>query len=194
MRLGRMGVAIFGGSFNPPHTAHLLAATLVLATEEIERVLVVPTFKHPFAKALASFEDRVAMCTLAMGWLPGVEVSRVEEDLGGESLTLHTLEHLQEQHPDWAMRLVIGSDVVAESSKWFRFDRIRAIAPPIVLHRAGFAATPEASVVLPAISSTEVRARVEAEAWEVLATTVPRAVLSHIRERGLYRREREPAP
>jgi nicotinate-nucleotide adenylyltransferase len=186
MKIGRRGVAIFGGSFNPPHTAHLLAATLVLATQEVERILVVPTFKHPFAKALAPFDDRVAMCGLAMGWLPGVEVSRVEEELGGESLTLHTLEYLQEKHPDWAMRLVIGSDVIAESSKWFRFDRIRSIAPPIVLSRAGFASGPESSVVLPAISSTEVRAHVQAGAWGELEAALPRAVLLHIRERGLY--------
>jgi nicotinate-nucleotide adenylyltransferase len=185
MTLGRMSVAIFGGSFNPPHTAHLLAATLVLATQEVDRLLVVPTFKHPFAKALAPFEDRVTMCMLAMGWLPGVEVCRIEEELGGESLTLHTLEYLQKKHPDWAMRFVIGSDLLAESSKWFRFDRIRDIAPPIVLSRSGFA--PAASVVLPAISSTEVRASVEAGAWTELEALVPRAVLSHIRERGLYR-------
>jgi nicotinate-nucleotide adenylyltransferase len=187
MKLGRRGVAIFGGSFNPPHTAHLLAATLVLATQDVEKLLVVPTFKHPFAKALAPYDDRVAMCALGMGWLPGVEVSRVEEELGGESLTLHTLEYLQEKHPDWAMRLVIGSDVVAESSKWFHFDRVQAIAPPIVLCRAGVAAAPPSAVILPPISSTEVRAGIAAGAWAALEASVPRAVLSLIRERGLYR-------
>jgi nicotinate-nucleotide adenylyltransferase len=186
MKHGRRSVAIFGGSFNPPHTAHMLAAALVLATQEVDQILVVPTFKHPFAKALAPFDDRVTMCALAMGWLPGVEVSRVEEELGGESLTLHTLEHLQRNHSDWAMRLVIGSDLVAESSKWFRFDLVRALAPPIVLCRAGFESSPKSSVVLPAISSTEVRASVEARAWTELEALVPRAVLSHIRERGLY--------
>jgi hypothetical protein len=108
-------IAIFGGSFNPPHVAHVLAVTFVLATAEVDRVLVVPTFQHPFAKALASYEDRVRMCTLAMGWLPRVEVSRVEEELGGESLTLRTLEHLHAQHPDWQMRLVIGADVLVDS-------------------------------------------------------------------------------
>jgi nicotinate-nucleotide adenylyltransferase len=187
MNVGRRSVAIFGGSFNPPHTAHLLAATLVLATQDVERVLVVPTFKHPFAKTLAPFDDRVAMCALAMGWLPGVEVSRVEEELGGESLTLHTLEYLQAKHPDWAMRLVIGSDLLLESSKWFRFDRVRAIAPPIVLRRAGFASAPESPAFLPALSSTDVRASVAAGAWEELEMSVPRADLTHIRDRGLYR-------
>lgn len=187
MTVGRRTVAIFGGSFNPPHVAHLLATTLVLSTHEVDGILVVPTYKHPFAKALAPFEDRVIMCSLALGWLPGVEVSRVEEELGGESRTLHTLEYLRHEHPDWSMRLMIGSDLVAESSKWFRFDLISAIAPPIVLTRAGFASAPLSSVVLPAISSTEVRAHIESGAWPELEGLLPRAVLSHIRERGLYR-------
>jgi nicotinate-nucleotide adenylyltransferase len=91
MKLGPRSVAVFGGSFNPPHVAHLLAATLVLATQDVDLLLVVPAFKHPFAKSLAPFDERVTMCTLAMGWLPGVEVSRVEEELGGESRTLRTL-------------------------------------------------------------------------------------------------------
>jgi nicotinate-nucleotide adenylyltransferase len=189
MKLGPRSVAVFGGSFNPPHVAHLLAATLVLATQDVDLLLVVPAFKHPFAKSLAPFDERVTMCTLAMGWLPGVEVSRVEEELGGESRTLRTLEHLRATHPEWAMRLVIGSDLVAESSKWHRFDLISALAPPIVLSRAGVARGPESSSLLPDISSTEVRARIEAGAWTELQELVPRAVLSHIRARGLYRNE-----
>jgi nicotinate-nucleotide adenylyltransferase len=106
-------VAVFGGSFNPPHLGHVLACSLVLATEDLDRVLVVPAYQHPFAKALAPFDDRVAMCELAMGSLRGVEVSRVEEELGGESRTLRTLEHLSQQHPDWQWHLIIGADVLA---------------------------------------------------------------------------------
>ena len=77
-------VGVFGGSFNPPHLSHVLALAVVLARFDVERLLVVPTFQHPFAKALAPYEDRVKMCELAMGWLPRVEVSRVEEELERE--------------------------------------------------------------------------------------------------------------
>ena len=91
-------VGIFGGSFNPPHLAHVLAVAVVLSRFEVARILVVPTYRHPFAKALAPYEDRVKMCELAMGFLPRVEVSRVEEELGGESRTLRTLQHLRAQH------------------------------------------------------------------------------------------------
>jgi nicotinate-nucleotide adenylyltransferase len=182
-------VGIFGGSFNPPHVGHVLATALVLATQEVDLVLVVPTYKHPFAKALAPFDDRVTMCRLALGWLPRVEVSRVEEELGGESLTLRTLEHLRDQHPDWSMRLVMGSDTFAESSKWFRFDVVAALAPPIVLGRAGAPNAgdgPAPAVLLPAISSTDVRARIAAGELRELEPLVPHDVLEHVRRRGLY--------
>jgi nicotinate-nucleotide adenylyltransferase len=179
-------VAIFGGSFNPPHVGHLFATALVLATSEVDEVLVVPTYEHPFAKPLAPYDDRVTMCMLAMGWLPGVAISRVEEELGGESRTLRTLEHLQKAHADWSMRLVMGSDTFAESSKWFRFDAVKEIAPPIVLARAGAQSSLGSSLLLPPISSTDVRTRIAEGAWSELSELVPRAVLAHIGERGLY--------
>ena len=179
-------VAVFGGSFNPPHIAHLLACTVVLATDEVDRLVVVPTYRHPFAKALAPYEDRVAMCHLAMGWLPRVEVSRIEEVLGGESRTLRTLEHLAAEHADWRLRIVIGADVLAEAPRWVGFDAIEKLAPPIVLGRAGFD-VPGASLVLPEVSSTQVRAAIERGDWDSIASLVPRAVLEYARAHELYR-------
>lgn len=180
-------VAVFGGSFNPPHVSHLLAATVVLVTEAIDRLLVIPTFEHPFGKPLAPYDDRVRMCELAMGFLPRVEVSRIEEQLGGESRTLRTLEHLAARHPDWQLRFVMGADILAESHKWFGFDRIVALAPPIVLGRVGVS-HPDAPVpVLPDISSTEVRTKMAAGRYSELHHIVPRAVLEHAQKRALYK-------
>jgi nicotinate-nucleotide adenylyltransferase len=196
-----MSVAVFGGSFNPPHVAHALAVVLVLATEEADRVLVVPAYQHPFGKPLAPFEDRVAMCELAMGWIPGVEISRVEERLGGESRTLRTLEHLASEHPDWHMRLVLGADILAEAPRWFGFHAIAKLAPPIVLARAGVPppedgvspASPETCrnmgpdrARLPQVSSTDVRAKIAQGAWDELSSMVPRRVLAYVRTKGLY--------
>lgn len=179
-------VGVFGGSFNPPHLAHVLALAVVLARFEVERILVVPTYQHPFAKALASYDDRVAMCELAMGWLPRVTISRVEEELGGESRTLRTLEHLRAQHPAWSLRFIMGADLVLEASKWFGFDRIVELAPPIVLGRAGVIYEGAPPAVLPAISSTEVRTMIGQARWSELEPLVPRGVLAHVRSRGLY--------
>jgi nicotinate-nucleotide adenylyltransferase len=185
-------VGVFGGSFNPPHVAHVLAATYVLSVGAIDRLLVVPTFQHPFAKALAPFEDRIEMCEIAVGWLPRIEVSRVEAELGGESRTLRTLEHLKGAHPDWALRLVMGADLVVESRKWHGFEQIKTIAPPLVLGRVGVDVSSTSlsatslPQVLPALSSTEVRAKLAAKAWEELSPLVPRNVLVYIRAHGLY--------
>jgi nicotinate-nucleotide adenylyltransferase len=179
-------VAVFGGSFNPPHVAHVLACALVLSVEEVDRVLVVPTYRHPFAKALAPYDDRVAMCELGMGSLAGVEVSRVEEELGGESRTLRTLEHLAATHADWRLRLVIGADILAETPKWFGFDAIARLAPPLVLARAGVDAPGAGPPLLPEVSSTQVRAAIAKGAWDEVAKLLPRKVLARVRARGLY--------
>lgn len=183
-------VGVFGGSFNPPHLAHVLALAVVLARFDVDKLLVVPAFQHPFAKSLAPYEDRVTMCELAMGWLPRVEVSRVEEELGGESRTLRTIEHVRAAHPDKPLRFIMGADLMLESSKWYAFDRIVALAPPIVLGRVGVAYPGAPAPVLPAISSTEVRAKLGEEDAELgpLAELVPKGVLEYARARRLYAR------
>ncbi|KYF64926.1 nicotinate (nicotinamide) nucleotide adenylyltransferase [Sorangium cellulosum] len=195
-------VAVFGGSFNPPHVAHVLAATYAISVAPIDEVLVVPVYRHPFSKELASFEHRLAMCQLALGWLPGVSVSTVERELGGESLTLRTLEHLAATHPGWAMRLLVGADVLPDLPRWHRFDRIEQIAPPIVLGRSGFVASvaphPDdaaavarpalraADVLLPQISSSDVRRAFAAGDLEAVRQRVPSAVLDYALAHGLY--------
>ena len=183
-------VGVFGGSFNPPHLSHMLALAVVLARFDVEKLLVVPTFQHPFAKSLAPYEDRVKMCELAMGWLPRVEVSRVEEELGGESRTLRTLEHLQTKYPTSPLRFIMGAALMVESSKWYAFDKISALAPPIVLGRVGVDYPGAPAPVLPAISSTEVRAKLADETGdlEAIAELVPKAVIEYARAHRLYSR------
>lgn len=177
-------LAVFGGSFDPPHVAHTLVAAYVLAAHEVDRVLVVPCFRHPFDKPLAPFEHRARMCEIAMRDLPQVEVSTIEAELGTTSRTLPMLEALHARHPDAQLRLVIGSDLVAETPTWHAFDRIRALAPPLVIPRAGHVAD-ATEPALPAISSTEVRRRLR----EGLPTTglVDPEVAAYARAHALYR-------
>ncbi len=184
----RQRVAIFGGSFNPPHVAHLLAVAYVLSCADVDRVLVVPVSRHPFAKALAPFSHRLEMCRLTFADLARVDISRVEEELGGESLTVRTLEHLHGAHPDWSMRLIVGGDVVHEMDRWTQPERIRALAPPIILGRVGVSLPPEhqgAPQVLPDVSSSGIRAMLADDAPE-LAHVLPRPVLDYIRKHRLY--------
>lgn len=179
-------VGVFGGSFNPPHLSHVLALCVVLSRFEVERLLVVPAFQHPFAKALAPYDARVAMCELAMGWIPKVEVSRVEEELGGESRTLRTLEHLRTKFPGRPFRFIMGADLMLESSKWYAFDRIVEIAPPIVLGRVGVTHADAPVPVLPAISSTEVRSKLASGDLDAIRELVPREVIAYATKHRLY--------
>jgi nicotinate-nucleotide adenylyltransferase len=179
-------VCVFGGSFNPPHIAHVLALSIVLARFDVAKILVVPTFQHPFAKSLAPYDDRVRMCELAMGWLPRVEVSRVEQELGGESRTLRTIERLRAVHPGEPLRFLMGADLVLESSKWYAWDKIAELAPPIVLGRVGVTYEGAPPPVLPAVSSTDVRNAIASGKWDEIEALVPKDVLAYVRARGLY--------
>ena len=178
-------VALFGGSFNPPHIAHQMVCLYVLETQSVDALWMVPTYAHPFAKVLAPFDDRVAMCELAAAPLGDrVTVSNIERDLDGDaSRTLDTIEALQERHPGTSFRLVVGSDVLAETAKWHRWDEVARLAPPIVVGRAGH--DPGDGPALPEVSSSEVRVRIAR--GEDAVPLVSRAVMDYVARRGLYR-------
>jgi nicotinate-nucleotide adenylyltransferase len=180
-----VNVAVFGGSFNPVHVAHVLAVAYVLATEEVDELLVVPCFVHPFAKQLAPFEDRFAMCEEALAWLPRTRVSRVEQLLGGESRTLRTLEHLAAQRPDDSFRLVVGADLLLEGKRWHGFGEVLHMARPIVLGRVGVETGPRP--LLPDVSSTAIREAIGAGRGDEVASLLPRGVARYIADKGLYR-------
>jgi nicotinate-nucleotide adenylyltransferase len=180
-------VAILGGSFNPPHVAHLMAAYWTLATQDVGEVWLLPSYRHPFGKDLAPFEDRVRMCELAAREIRGVGVCAAERELADDPLvgkTARTLEHLAAKHPELAFALVVGADILPETVKWHRWDRVRELARVIVVGREGFPPVPGAPA-LPAISSTAIRARLAR--GEDVASLVPRRVLEYVAEKGLYR-------
>jgi len=180
--------AVLGGSFNPPHVAHVMAAYWVLATQGVSEVWLLPSYVHPFGKALAPFEDRVRMCELAAAPVRGLHVCAAEAELAGDPLvgrTVRTLEHLVAKHPDRRFALVVGADILRETDKWYRFDRVRELARIVVVGRAGHEGP---SPALPAISSTLIRERLAR--GEDVAPLVPRRVLDYVRERGLYRADR----
>jgi nicotinate-nucleotide adenylyltransferase len=155
-------IAVYGGSFNPPHLGHALACTYVLSTELVDRLLVVPVATHAFAKELVAFEHRVRMCELAFGDLRRVEVCPLERELPQPSLTLRTLEALQTRHAGAQLRLVIGSDLLAETSHWYEFERVRALAPPLIVPRDGYPLPEMPGAVLPNVNSSELRGRLRA--------------------------------
>jgi nicotinate-nucleotide adenylyltransferase len=187
----RKSVAIYGGSFDPPHISHVLAAVYALKVGGFERVLVVPVYEHAFHKQLTAFEHRARMCELAFAGIDGIEVSLVERNLSTPSLTLRTVEHLTTLHPDWSMRLLVGSDVLGDTAKWHAFDRISELAPPYVVARPGYEHPNSHAALLPDVSSTRIREALtsanEPAHEALLAVNVPRAVRAYIAEHGLYR-------
>jgi nicotinate-nucleotide adenylyltransferase len=182
-----VNVYFFGGSFNPPHIAHVLTVAYVLSATDADQVLIVPAFHHPLGKNLAPFEDRLTMCELAMGWIPKAVVSPVERELGGESWTLRTIEHLYQAHPDWKLRLVVGADILTEGRRWHRFERLVELAPLLVLGRQGISHEGAPPALLPEVSSRAIRDAIRTGHIESIAPLVPRRVLQHVAERGLYR-------
>src|SRR5688572_19022030 len=123
-------IALFGGSFNPPHVAHQLVALYILETQPVDELWFVPTYAHPFGKQLASFNARIAMCELAIAALgERAKVSRAEEELAKRpdfvaSRTLDLVEYVIEQGHE--PRLVIGTDILAETHKWHRWEDVVA--------------------------------------------------------------------
>lgn len=193
-----MQVALFGGSFHPPHVGHLLAATYVRAVAGVDAVWLMPASRHPFGKELAPFDARVALCEALASLVAGVAVSRAEAEVEGDGRTLHTVRHLAAKHPEHRFSLVVGSDILRETHKWYRFEELVALAPLVVLARSGHPIPPDAAatpglrgakvlseVVLPEVSSTEVRARLAR--GDDVGDLVPAPVLRAIEERGLYR-------
>ncbi|MGB8330724.1 MAG: nicotinate (nicotinamide) nucleotide adenylyltransferase [Polyangiales bacterium] len=182
-------IAIYGGSFDPPHLGHVLSVAWALSTADIDAVLIVPTWKHAFNKAHgASFEERMAICALAFALLRGVEISDVERRLDGVSRTLDTLNALRMEHPDALFRLLIGSDVLPTTDRWHRWDEVVKIAPPLVVGREGYPAPSDCAISIPNVNSTEIRSRL-ARAGDVTGL-VPSNVIEHIRSRGLYQGKR----
>lgn len=175
-----MNIAIYGGSFNPPHLGHAMVAATVLWTGRADQVWLLPALSHAFAKALAPFEDRVRACqALADTVDPDrVRVCTVERDLPVPSYTIHTLDHLSAAHPTFRFSLVVGADTLPDTPKWKDWDRISAEYAPVVIGRAGYP-SPDGAPVIPNISSTEVRRRLaRGESVEALVPARVRGVLT----------------
>lgn len=197
-------VGLFGGSFNPPHVAHQLVALYVLETI-LDEVWFVPTYSHPFGKPLAAYDHRVAMCELAAAPLGArASVSRAEQELAQKpdfvaSRTLDLIEHLITKHTDAQFHLVVGTDILAETDKWHRWDEVTRLAPPIVIGRSGYplpAGSIETGITMPEVSATRVRELLAEASTNAtgrqpnpvteVAALLPQTVLRYIARHGLY--------
>ena len=193
MRLG-----VFGGSFDPPHVGHLLAASDAVDALGLDRLLFVPAAVSPFKQGVTAVaaSDRLAMVRLLVGDDPRFEVDPIEIDRAGLSYTVETLTALASRHRDASLFLLVGEDVLPTFAQWREHERILALARLAVMRRGGDeAAAPRAAVAAPPhvplptrrvdVSSTEVRERVRT--GRPLRGFVPEAVAAYIERSRLYR-------
>lgn len=178
-------VAVLGGTFSPPHVGHALVAAWLAWTDRADEVWLLPSAAHAFGKPAAPWAHRLAWCAaLAEAVGPFVRVCDAEATLReGDApvFTVDVLDHLAARHPTHTFRLVVGADVLPDTSRWWAWDRLAAAYAPIVVGRAGFPPL-DGVPTFPAVSSTEIRRRLAAGA--PVDGLVPARVLAAIRETG----------
>jgi nicotinate-nucleotide adenylyltransferase len=185
-------VGVFGGTFDPIHVGHVVAASDARARLGLDHVLFVVA-GDPWQKrgaVVASAEDRLALVDAATAELDGLEASSIEIDRGEPSVTADTLEALE--RPGRALYLLLGADAVANMPTWRRLEDTRHLATVVVIERDGEHATPPGEgwsvehLAIPRldVSSTEIRDRL-ARGFPVHGL-VPEPVVRVIRARGLY--------
>ena len=189
-----------GGTFDPVHHGHLVAASEVAHRFALDEVVFVPTGR-PWQKDdrdVAPAEDRYLMTVIAPASDPRFRVSRVDVDRGGPTYTVDTLRDLRAEYDAASVQtelfFITGADALASIASWRESDEVLGLAHFVGVTRPGHALTdpglPEGSVTLVevpalAISSTDCRARVAAGA--PIRYLVPDGVLEYVAKRGLYR-------
>lgn len=119
-----MRIAVYGGSYNPPHRGHIEAARTVVRELRPDLFLIVPANIPPH-KALAedspTGEQRLALCRLAFAEIPQAQISDIELRREGKSYTYDTVSQLREEYPGAELCLVIGTDMLLSFAEWYRF-------------------------------------------------------------------------
>jgi len=156
-----MRIAVYGGSFNPPHVVHAMVASWLLWTEQVEEVWLVPVYRHAFEgihnKALATYRHRVKWCkALTKEVDQRIKVSLIESELPIPSYSIDTLQALADTFPEYKFRLCIGSDVIPQLSQWKNWSSIESQFPPIIVGRVGYS-SPKNVVQFPPVSSSQIR-------------------------------------
>lgn len=200
---GRLG--LFGGTFDPPHFGHLVAAEEAAELLGLERILFLPAGQPPHKRGepVSAVEDRVRMVELAIADNPRFQLSRADCDHPGPSYTADLLARLRAQlGPGPELYFLIGMDSLRDLTTWHAPERVLAQAVLVAVSRPGYppVSLAELAEQLPSaterikilrtpgvdISSTELRERTAA--GRSLRYLVPEAVRAYILERGLYRR------
>lgn len=189
MRLG-----VMGGTFDPIHNGHLVAASEAASALQLDEVLFVPTGEPWQKQDVTAAEHRYLMTVIATASNPRFKVSRVDIDREGPTYTIDTLKDLGRQHPDAELFFISGADAIAQIMAWKDVDELWSLAHFVAVSRPGHrlevpsgpsGAISTLEVPALAISSTDVRVRVAAgmPVWYL----VPDGVVQYIAKHRLYR-------
>jgi nicotinate-nucleotide adenylyltransferase len=189
-------VGIMGGTFDPIHHGHLVAASEVQTSLNLDEVIFVPTGRPEEKPDVTPSEHRYLMAVIATASNPRFQVSRVDIDRPGPTYTIDTLTDIRSLYPDAELFFITGADAVAQLVKWKHADTLWGLAHFIAVTRPGHELSvngiPEDAVSVVevpalAISSTDCRARVVGQrpVWYL----VPDGVVQYIAKHGLYRSE-----
>ena len=183
-----------GGTFDPIHHGHLVAASEVQQQFGLDEVVFVPTGRPWMKSTVSEGEHRYLMTVIATAANPRFTVSRVDIERGGPTYTVDTLRDMRGQYPDAELFFITGADAVAQILEWKDVDEIWELAHLVAVsrpgHRLSVSGLPSdrvSSLEVPAlaISSTDCRARV-AKGWPVWYL-VPDGVVQYIAKHRLYR-------
>jgi nicotinate-nucleotide adenylyltransferase len=189
----RRRIGVMGGTFDPIHNGHLVAASEVASAFKLDEVVFVPTGSPYQKQNVTPAEHRYLMTVIATASNPRFKVSRIDIDRGGDTYTVDTLVEMQELYPDADLVFISGADAIAQILAWKEVERLWTLAHFVAVSRPGHNLTiPEApqgsisTLEIPAlaISSTDVRSRVDNgfPVWYL----VPDGVVQYIAKNELY--------
>jgi nicotinate-nucleotide adenylyltransferase len=190
----RHRVGVMGGTFDPIHHGHLVAASEVAQSFGLDEVVFVPTGRPAHKGNVSGSEHRYLMTVIATASNPRFTVSRVDIDRAGPTYTVDTLEDVQRAYPDSDLYFISGADAVAQIVGWQESDHLWDLAHFVAVSRPGHeldvSGLPKGHVSLLevpalAISSTDCRSRV-ARGYPVWYL-VPDGVVQYISKHHLYR-------
>lgn len=174
-------VALFGGSFDPPHLGHLLAACYARIVAQVDEVWVLPVARHAYGKPISPWEQRWRLCEAAFERLPFVRL-RDDEQANTGGYTIDLIERLRAQHPTHHWLLVGGTDTARDLLNWHRGADLVKLIDVIPVPRRGYDEHPAA---LPEISSSLIRER--CKRGEPVTDLVTPAVATLIADKHWYR-------
>ena len=192
---GRPRIGVMGGTFDPIHHGHLVAASEVATSFNLDEVIFVPTGEPWQKRGVSPAEHRYLMTVIATASNPRFTVSRVDIDRGGPTYTKDTLKDIRAQRPDSEIFFITGADAMAQILTWKDVDELWKLAHFVAVSRPGHAAVSQQDLPnrdvswleVPAlsISSTDCRGRVSRgfPVWYL----VPDGVVQYISKHNLYR-------